>query len=431
MGVRFSRRVRIFPGVRVNLGLRGASLSLGPRGASVNIGQRGVYGNVGLGSGLSYRTRLDGGGGRRPSRRELQARARQAERERAFRAAQAEVEASEAAIEDRVDHWRDAPEIRDRSHFQAMLEGHTQPPPQLPDEAAIERAARTEARDRARDAVGVPSLGTSAGALGAAAVIVYMVHGALAGPTGPATFAPWAMLGWGALAAALVGRRTLRLRKRRARESEWYVTALSDRRAAAQSAYAGALAEWEAEEPLRRALVRRLLRGDEEAIDQAIEAQIEALDFPFDAEAQWRVDGGCCSVALDLPEIEDLVPEVRKKALKSGEIREVKRKVTDRRELYARAVTGCVLMVAAAVLTSAPTLERVRIAGYTQRKLRRSAEVGDDFILVKTFERGELANLDFDQADPIQTCIRAPGEMELSHTYRFTSLGPPSWVRAD
>lgn len=65
MGLRFSRSIRLFPGVRLNLGLGGASLSVGAPGASVNIGKRGVYGNVGIpGSGLSYRHRLDKPGGR-------------------------------------------------------------------------------------------------------------------------------------------------------------------------------------------------------------------------------------------------------------------------------------------------------------------------------------------------------------------------------
>lgn len=69
MGFRFSRRVKLMPGVRLNVGLRGVSLSAGPRGASVTVGKRGVFGNVGLpGSGLSYRTRLDKPGARTPSR---------------------------------------------------------------------------------------------------------------------------------------------------------------------------------------------------------------------------------------------------------------------------------------------------------------------------------------------------------------------------
>src|SRR3546814_17275303 len=60
MGFRFSKRITLLPGVRMNLSKSGASLSVGPRGASVTMGKRGVYGNVGLpGSGLSYRERLD------------------------------------------------------------------------------------------------------------------------------------------------------------------------------------------------------------------------------------------------------------------------------------------------------------------------------------------------------------------------------------
>lgn len=61
MGFRFSKRLTIMPGVHLNLGLGGPSLSIGPRGASVNIGHNGVHGNVSIpGTGLSYRTRLDG-----------------------------------------------------------------------------------------------------------------------------------------------------------------------------------------------------------------------------------------------------------------------------------------------------------------------------------------------------------------------------------
>lgn len=60
MGLRFNRSIRLFPGVRLNVGLGGASLSLGAPGASINIGKRGTYGNVGIpGTGLSYRQRLD------------------------------------------------------------------------------------------------------------------------------------------------------------------------------------------------------------------------------------------------------------------------------------------------------------------------------------------------------------------------------------
>lgn len=66
MALRFRRSVKIAPGFRLNFGKTGMSMSAGVRGATMTFGSKGVYGNVGIpGSGLSYRTRLDGGGGRR------------------------------------------------------------------------------------------------------------------------------------------------------------------------------------------------------------------------------------------------------------------------------------------------------------------------------------------------------------------------------
>ncbi|NUF49488.1 DUF4236 domain-containing protein [Gilliamella sp. ESL0250] len=59
MAVRFRKRIKIAPGVKLNLSSNGASVSLGGRGASLTIGKKGTYSNLSLpGSGLSYRTKL-------------------------------------------------------------------------------------------------------------------------------------------------------------------------------------------------------------------------------------------------------------------------------------------------------------------------------------------------------------------------------------
>jgi hypothetical protein len=55
VGFRFRRSISLLPGIRVNLGKRGASVSLGRRGAHVTIGPTGTRTTVGLpGTGLSY-----------------------------------------------------------------------------------------------------------------------------------------------------------------------------------------------------------------------------------------------------------------------------------------------------------------------------------------------------------------------------------------
>jgi hypothetical protein len=53
--MRFSRRIKILPGVTLNLSKRGISFSLGPRGAKLTVGTKGSRATVGLpGTGLSY-----------------------------------------------------------------------------------------------------------------------------------------------------------------------------------------------------------------------------------------------------------------------------------------------------------------------------------------------------------------------------------------
>lgn len=67
MGFRFSKSVRILPGVRLNLSRTGVSASIGRPGATVNLSKRGVRGTVGApGSGLSYSKNIVT---RRPRRR--------------------------------------------------------------------------------------------------------------------------------------------------------------------------------------------------------------------------------------------------------------------------------------------------------------------------------------------------------------------------
>lgn len=61
MALKFGKRIKIAPGIRVNLSKSGVSTTVGPRGASVNIGKKGVHANTGIpGTGLSMRTKIAG-----------------------------------------------------------------------------------------------------------------------------------------------------------------------------------------------------------------------------------------------------------------------------------------------------------------------------------------------------------------------------------
>ena len=62
MGLRFQRRIKIFPGVYINLSKSGISASVGGKGATINVGSTGRrIVTVGIpGTGLSYRVPLSG-----------------------------------------------------------------------------------------------------------------------------------------------------------------------------------------------------------------------------------------------------------------------------------------------------------------------------------------------------------------------------------
>jgi len=60
MAFRFQRRIKILPGLRLNVSKTGISWTVGTRGASVTARDGNFTGNAGLpGSGISYRKRLD------------------------------------------------------------------------------------------------------------------------------------------------------------------------------------------------------------------------------------------------------------------------------------------------------------------------------------------------------------------------------------
>lgn len=59
--MRFQKRIKIAPGVRLNVSKSGFSTTIGGRGASVNVGKNGVHANAGIsGTGISTRKKLGG-----------------------------------------------------------------------------------------------------------------------------------------------------------------------------------------------------------------------------------------------------------------------------------------------------------------------------------------------------------------------------------
>lgn len=68
MALKYRKRIKIAPGVTINLSRSGASTTIGPKGACVNIGKNGTYLNTGIpGTGIYDRQKIGGGKSRRSS----------------------------------------------------------------------------------------------------------------------------------------------------------------------------------------------------------------------------------------------------------------------------------------------------------------------------------------------------------------------------
>lgn len=61
MAIYFRKRIKIIPGVYMNIGKKSTSFSVGPRGAKLNFGKNGTYINAGIqGTGIYARTKISG-----------------------------------------------------------------------------------------------------------------------------------------------------------------------------------------------------------------------------------------------------------------------------------------------------------------------------------------------------------------------------------
>lgn len=452
MGFRFRRSVKLLPGVRLNLGLRGASLSVGGKGLTTNLSGRGIRSTIGIpGTGLTYTTSSSSGrrrGSAGPSRRQLEAAARRRAVEARRDAALAEVEAEEAALDDVLDSWRDAPEIPDASVYEAATRSspfkfEEAPPGELDPDREL-RNVRREVRARAVEGHPFPWATLAVAVLVAgAAVALGTLAAPLAGLGASLDLVLWAAVVVPGVAAPTgfivrsLGARRARVEVDRMRrlDSVW-----PDRWREIQTAHLRTVHAWEkrretareaheAVDSDRATWAKRLVEGDLVAIEESVADSLSDVDFPFEALCRVAIpDAGSAYVLLDLPEVEDVLPETRTKVLKDGTKKEVKRAKGDRMTAYARLACGLAFLVSRVAFEAGPTIQNVMIGAYTQRRQKRSGEVDDDFVYEVTVSRDRSVALDHEEMDPVAELQRLPSRIKQNASGDFAKVPAPTWA---
>ena len=393
MGLRFQKRIRVLPGVRVNVGLRGVSTSLGVRGASLTVGKRGTYANVGApGTGLSYRSRIDGSAGGRTSSRA------------------AGTVAGDMPVRLKL-HDDGAVEVLDEN-------GDTLPP-------RLVRVLREQQGDTI-DAW----LQQQCDAINGELTAISDVHLQCPSPDQEpqflaAKFADASPREPVAKTPGFFKRLFPQVRRRIETEND-----------AARAAWEQEIRQWrerksrfERQERERLRLFQEARFGSTTVMSDFFQYRIEELTWPRETLIDHQIEHGgkLMFVDVDLPEIEDM-PR-RQAAIPSRGLRLSIRTVSDtqNRRNYARHIHGVLFLIIGESFVSFPRMQRVVGSGFSQRINRATGVVADEYLVSVSVDRMHWSRIDFsalDRVDPVEALTRFDLRRRVTKTGRFTAIEP-------
>ncbi len=388
MGLRFSKRVTLLPGVRVNLSGSGLGLSLGPRGASVSVGRSGVYGNLGIpGTGLSYRTKLSGGSAQQRS---------------TSRQATQPVQVIVTLSDDGELSFRDetgAPvppaivkqfKAENRDAIQGMLEA-----------AAVRMNEDLEACLNIH--MGTPAPGSVVPAPAA--------FDESSKPVEP----PHQKIGF---FDRLFGK----------------AAAIEERNRQIAQGYQENLSEWYQEQrthETRRAQIvdamKRLPQNDVPAMEVVAEYLLDRITWPrvtnigFGISACGRVVG----IDLDLPD-EDEIPATSA-VVGKDRLNFKKRSEAQSRRDFVFLAYASAFRVAGELFAGLPTIDKVVISSYVQRKCTGTAQIRDEYVMSTIVDRAGWGQINFSQLsdiDPASTIGMFPLRVKLDRSSRLQEITP-------
>ncbi len=139
------------------------------------------------------------------------------------------------------------------------------------------------------------------------------------------------------------------------------------------------------------------------------------IDFEYDEKNKTFL------IDLDLPEIEHL-PKKTASILKSGKLSVKNKGDKQLREEYAKCVTGLGLFVAGVSFMASAGIENVEISAYTQRIDRKDGQMKDNYIYSIKFDRENFSSLRYSRIDPVLAFENFGHKMELSKSFVFKTI---------
>ncbi|MCG5526305.1 DUF4236 domain-containing protein [Ectothiorhodospira haloalkaliphila] len=405
MAFRFQRRIRIAPGLRLNVSKRGVGLSAGVPGASISLGRRGAYGNVGIpGTGLSYRTKL------RKSASGSTGRRRKGRAERSF---QGEGQGGVIAVDQVVLQFDEAGNI----HYQDALGS--------PLSGAQIRQVQRDGREALRAQVAA-----ECAARNTALEALATVHEQTPPPTRTPIFQPRAFdrpkperqpplprSFWHVLWPPAERRRAQENERRRQR----FFQALESW-SAARKAFEDAEAERHHRET--RAVFTCL-----DTMASILESALSRIPWPRETDIDFDLGDDASSLALDinLP-TEDQMP-AQEWSMPGRQVRLRARDLSDtrRRKLYRDYVHGVALRTLGEIFARLTAVERALVSAYTQRVDAATGHEEDAYLYSVCVTRDQWEQIHFgalEQVEPALALERFELRRNMTKTGIFRGIVP-------
>ncbi|HHK3933729.1 TPA: DUF4236 domain-containing protein [Pseudomonas aeruginosa] len=390
MGFRFSKRITIVPGVRLNISRSGISTSVGPRGLSLTMGKRGTYLNAGLpGTGLAYRERLDRSGTRNVPN------------------PAADSAGYSGPIKVKVDD--------DGSLIITDLEDAPLPPAivkrvkvEMSDEiqALLEKAAAkiNQALDECLSAHMMTPRPDSLPALPPAFD--------LDEPRRPSTDAP-----------GLLDKMFLRSSRMEKEAQEL------------EAQYQQDLVEWnaarDAHEKARSDIdkaIRLAAKGYSAQMERALDYVLSGIAWPKETLLEYEFSHDVSGIALDidLPDEGD-VPNRTAEARGNGKLTFKTRSEAQTRKDFVSLCYGTVFRVVGEVFALLPGIQKCLASGYIQRTDLATGSIGDQYVISALISRDQWETLDFSRLEAIDpgATLKAFGAVvSVDRTSRFREITP-------
>lgn len=181
-------------------------------------------------------------------------------------------------------------------------------------------------------------------------------------------------------------------------------------------------AQAEAKYTAQKTMAKGLIDGEIECVNSAIEDLDKdlALPLPMSVKHSYNTETQMLDAHIELPAI-DKMPHVIGVRLASGNYKVAEMPAKELREKYAEYVTGAAFYLAAIYMNASPKISDICIDANAMIEMK-DGETASGCIYKITFNREDLAKVDFRTLNPISAFAEFPSSIKLSKTFVFKSI---------